>query len=54
MMDRQVAPLTTSEGEAEVDRRPEPVPDADPTGNVVVLDDLLVEEVSIDGMCGVY
>jgi len=23
-------------------------------GNVAVLDELLVEEVSIDGMCGVY
>ena len=26
---------------------------ADPTGEVIE-DDLLVEEVSIDGMCGVY
>jgi mycofactocin precursor len=30
--------------------QPEPSPEAEP----LVLNDLLVEEVSIDGMCGVY
>jgi mycofactocin precursor len=28
--------------------------DADPTQDDLVEDDLLVEDVSIDGMCGVY
>jgi mycofactocin precursor len=27
---------------------------AEPTGTAVVEEDLLIEEVSIDGMCGVY
>jgi mycofactocin precursor len=29
-------------------------PPADPAPEPVVADDLLVEEISIDGMCGVY
>ena len=53
MQDRQVAPVTTLEGEASVERRPEPVHEPD-AAEEAVLADLLVEEVSIDGMCGVY
>ena len=30
------------------------VVDNEPAGEALVLDDLLVEDVSIDGMCGVY
>jgi mycofactocin precursor len=41
-------PLTVSEPAA--DPIEAPVPGSDP----LVTDDLLVEEVSIDGMCGVY
>jgi mycofactocin precursor len=36
---------------------PDPVPDtalAEPTAEELVESDLLVEDVSIDGMCGVY
>jgi mycofactocin precursor len=33
----------------------EPIESADePLGDQTVIEDLLVEEVSIDGMCGVY
>jgi mycofactocin precursor len=42
------APMTIAEPTA--DPIPAPVPEADP----LVSDELLVEEVSIDGMCGVY
>ncbi len=41
-------PLTVSEPAA--DPVPAPVREADP----LVSDELLVEEISIDGMCGVY
>ena len=36
--------------------KPTPVPDteAEPTAEELVEQDLLVEDVSIDGMCGVY
>ena len=36
--------------DAPVDTFPAPVPDED----VLVEEELLVEEISIDGMCGVY
>lgn len=28
--------------------------DADATGDGLLIDELLIEEISIDGMCGVY
>jgi mycofactocin precursor len=37
-----------------VDDRPAPAADATPTSEALVESDLLVEDVSIDGMCGVY
>ncbi|MGC9960502.1 MAG: mycofactocin precursor MftA [Acidimicrobiales bacterium] len=37
------------------ERRPDARPaDASPAGEELVEDELLVEEISIDGMCGVY
>jgi mycofactocin precursor len=50
MFDRKSAPCPRKKGGDEVtgdspDRQEE---------NVTVVDELLVEEVSIDGMCGVY
>jgi mycofactocin precursor len=42
------SPLTVSEPAADV--VPAPVPEPEP----LATDELLVEEVSIDGMCGVY
>jgi mycofactocin precursor len=47
-MVEQVAPERTSGGSAP------PAPVVDDQGPVDEVDDLLVEEVSIDGMCGVY
>jgi mycofactocin precursor len=32
----------------------DPTVDEDPTDDAPVVEDVLVEEVSIDGMCGVY
>lgn len=32
----------------------EPVAPVAPSGNQVVVEELLIEEISIDGMCGVY
>jgi len=32
----------------------DPTHDAEPTSEVLVDDELLVEDISIDGMCGVY
>jgi mycofactocin precursor len=37
-----------------LDPTPSPTPATVPDDAAVVVDDLLVEEVSIDGMCGVY
>ncbi len=54
MDDRHVASVTTSEGEASVELQSAPPHAADAERDAAVLDDLLVEEVSIDGMCGVY
>lgn len=34
--------------------KPEPTPAPEATGEELVESDLLVEDVSIDGMCGVY
>jgi mycofactocin precursor len=41
---------------AEAPRAAEPPPGTEPArpGDGLVLDELLVEDVSIDGMCGVY
>ncbi|HTX28244.1 MAG TPA: mycofactocin precursor MftA [Streptosporangiaceae bacterium] len=43
-------PAPTTIAEPAADPIPVPVPEADP----LVSDELLVEEVSIDGLCGVY
>jgi mycofactocin precursor len=43
-------PLTVSEPATD----PIPAPMADPGTDPLAADELLVEEVSIDGMCGVY
>jgi mycofactocin precursor len=37
-----------------VDAAPDAVPVDDAAADEQILDELLVEEVSIDGMCGVY
>ena len=42
-------PVTPAEPTADAGAPPEPVAD-----EVLVEDELLVEEISIDGMCGVY
>lgn len=34
--------------------KPEPTPETDDGTDVLIEADLLVEDVSIDGMCGVY
>jgi mycofactocin precursor len=60
--DREGAAMTQAEleqtesGPANVrlDEAPDAVPVADAAADEQLLDELLVEEVSIDGMCGVY
>ncbi len=47
------APHPASTGPAATDRAVAGIPAA-PVAEPAVLDDVLVEEVSIDGMCGVY
>ena len=39
---------------AAVEREPEDDTQTEPSDEELVLEDLLVEDVSIDGMCGVY
>lgn len=53
MADRELELVTTHEAEADLEAEPDSAPQAD-SADENVLDDLLVEEVSIDGMCGVY
>jgi len=59
MRSRQPEPPTTSNGSPSAIAVPAPSPDtsvapgAEPESEVVV-EELLVEDVSIDGMCGVY
>jgi mycofactocin precursor len=45
--------VTTPEAEAHLEAEPNAERDPEPADENV-LDELLVEEVSIDGMCGVY
>jgi mycofactocin precursor len=59
LMDRQTEPATTTRGRSPVAVAPPASPDVPTaeraeTDQDVVLDELLVEDVSIDGMCGVY
>ena len=47
--------VTTHRGSHPRRRRPtRPLPPTEPAGEALVESDLLVEDVSIDGMCGVY
>ena len=40
--------------ETAVEREPEETPTPRPPDEELVVEDLIVEDVSIDGMCGVY
>jgi mycofactocin precursor len=40
--------------EKAVEPEPDEFPAAQPTDEELVVEDLLIEDVSIDGMCGVY
>lgn len=46
MSEPQTAPVEIEE--------PQPTPADEPAASELVAEDLLVEDVSIDGMCGVY
>jgi mycofactocin precursor len=54
MVDRQQSSApTVTEGLTEPSSM-EPLPSRAPAGEDLAVDELLVEDVSIDGMCGVY
>ena len=48
-----IAPEQLEKTDVEPERRPQESP-AQPEAEELVVEDLLVEDVSIDGMCGVY
>lgn len=52
-LDTQTIETTTGAADAEDRGRPAQDP-AEPTQDLLLEEELLVEEVSIDGMCGVY
>jgi len=56
MPDPTAAPTMNEEADAAELRRPEEADAAEPQRpeEELVLDELLIEDVSIDGMCGVY
>ena len=55
MEDNRPGRVLTPDGSARADGKPTPLtPGALADAQALIADELLVEEVSIDGMCGVY
>ena len=53
-MNSDSTPSTDQADVAEENNPTSPTEDESSSDEALILDDLLVEEVSIDGMCGVY